>query len=296
MIERNVRGNRISIQGTKCEVRIWTFQQAKVLIELVGNDSGELGRIPFDELNHHLRLAGKLELFIDTSRATGVSIPVTEQWEKWFAAHRQDLRGVHLFASNKYFLIMAGMIKEISRLGDLFHIYAERESFQNALGFSPDKESMEPSITTSLSDRELQLKGTLSTFRFIRLRPGVLFVKISGRDTGEQLEQVLSTLTAEINAFPGPLQLFVDASETLGIIPEVRDKWTRWIAENRNRLLNVDVLTSSRFVTLVVSAAKIFSRTGELMTVLDQRQEFLQRMEAAAPGSQNRILGIGTIT
>jgi hypothetical protein len=288
MIDRTVQANIVCIKGTKCEIRITRIGDRKILINLIGNDDGELGRIPFDDLNHALDAAGNQapDLFIDVSQAKGVSPHVIEQWEKWFAGNRSKLATVHLYTQSKFFLITAGMIKELSRLGEIFQIHTDNHSFQKALGVHLESHERHAPPSGSGRVKEQEFSGNLSAFRFVRLRPGVLFIKISGRDTGETIDQVIAELETEIKVFPGPLQLFVDASETRGVSPKVSEEWTRWIAENRNRLLSIDVLSGSRLVTLIVSAAKIFSRTGDLMNVLDHRPEFLQKLESAAPGSE----------
>ena len=288
MIDRIVRGNTTFLRSAKCELHIIQISSAKILLKLIGNDTGDLGRIPFDELTDRFKSGEKLELFIDTSQAKGAAISVTDQWEKWFTAHRSNLKAVHLYAPEKFFLIMGGMIKELSRFGDLFHVYSEVENFQQRLGYAPTYKTIAPANYGS-DLRQQYFEGALSAFRLLHLRPGVLFIKISGRDTGETIPQVLSTLSNEIKSFPGPLQLFVDASETRGVSSEVRDEWTKWISENRKKLSSIDVLTGSRLVTLIVSAAKIFSRTGDLMNVLDSRQTFVEKLEMAAPGSEKII-------
>ena len=289
MADRVVQGNTVFIRGSKCEIRITRLNAGKILLKLIGNDHGELGRIPFDDLNHYLEGRRKSDLFIDTSLATGVSLAVTEQWEKWFGVSKNKLATIHLFTPSKFFLITAGMIKELSHLGEIFHIYSDKESFQRVLGVDSGMLETNTSDPTSARSKEQEFAGTQSAFRFIRLRPGVLFIKISGLDTGDRIDQVISELSDEMKAFPGPLQLFVDASETRGVSPHVREEWTKWIAENKDRLVSIDVLSGSRFVTLFVSAAKIFSRTGDLMNIMDHRAEFIRKVETAAPGSEPLI-------
>ena len=289
MIDRTVRGETVYITGTTCEIQITTLSRGKIFLKLQGNDCGELGRIPFEDLNHKLDPRNKTEIFIDTSAATGVSTSVTDQWEKWFATNRSKLLMVHLYAPSKFFSIAAGIIKELSGSGDIFRIYSDAELFQKALGSQIAIPIKSAGTFQQIPKEDPKFEGAFAQFRFVRLRPGVLFIKISGHDIGERVDEVLTALSEEIKAFPGPLELFIDASETRGVSAPVSDRWTKWIAENSSKLLSIDVLSGSRLVTLVILAAKIFSRTGDLMKVMDQKSEFLTRMEAAAPGSDSLI-------
>src|SRR5687768_5664650 len=101
MIERAVRGKTVYIRAPKCEMQISSLSPEKILVRITGTDNGELGRIPFDELNARLT-SNDMELFVDTSGATGVSNAVTEQWQKWFNTNRKRLKKVHIFATSKF--------------------------------------------------------------------------------------------------------------------------------------------------------------------------------------------------
>ena len=287
MIERTVRGNTIFIRGSKCALQISVIAPSKIFVRLTGNDDGELGRIPFDDLKSRLGSDQTIELFIDTSEATGVSNVVTEQWQKWFTTNRNHFKKIHLFATSKFFLITAAIIKELSRSGEIFQIYSDAGKFQQSIGTTEWRLIDQPSAETQTdSTAAKRFEGVLSAVQFERLRPGVVYLAISGRDTGDTLDEVLGALNKELEAFPGPLEIFVDASKTTGVTPRVSESWTRWITAHQDRLSSIEVLTNSRLVTLIVSAAQIFSRTGNLLNVVGDAVAFFKRLEAAAPGSR----------
>jgi hypothetical protein len=110
MIDRTVQGNRVIIKGRRCSMRIEERSSGKIILEIEGQDDGELGRIPFDDLDAMLNRAGNAQLFVDTALATGVSLAVAEAWAKWFRTHKDQLDGVFILAPERFFLLTARII------------------------------------------------------------------------------------------------------------------------------------------------------------------------------------------
>ena len=132
------------------------------------------------------------------------------------------------------------------------------------------------------ADGSIRLASQHGSFVFARPKPGVLFVTVTGHDSGDYgsatLDEILQFLKRE-----RPLTLFVDTREAISVAPSVRSDWTRFFSSNREHLRGVHVLTSSKAVHLSVAVAQHFSDTGNLIRLYSNPQAF----EAKLTGAQN---------
>jgi hypothetical protein len=101
----------------------------------------------------------------------------------------------------------------------------------------------------------------------------VLHVTISGHDTGQFGTSTLDEIYAAINR-EGVIELFVDAREAFGAAVSVSDEWTRFFAQNRDKLSRVHVLVGSKVVHLTVAIAQHLSRTGNLIQIYSDPEIF----------------------
>lgn len=136
-------------------------------------------------------------------------------------------------------------------------------------------------------DGTLRLKGTACSYKFIRLRPGVIFLAITGKETGELGRAPLGEVAAEAALHP-PLRLFIDMTELSQVVESVSHDWTAWFQANKQSLQRVDVLVPQVFVRLVVAVSQMFSRTGDLMRIHTEPAPFAAVLREAAPTFQWR--------
>ena len=137
-------------------------------------------------------------------------------------------------------------------------------------------------MNTSALGRELEPDGTVvlkagrGIFRYRRLRPGALEVRIEGVDSGQfgsaTLDEIAMALVRE-----RPLELFIDASAASMPTVEVSREWTRFFALNRKDLTRVSVLVSSKSVELTVAIAQHLSQTGKLIQIYSDAELFEAR-------------------
>jgi len=132
----------------------------------------------------------------------------------------------------------------------------------------------QPTLTRNvLADGNVRLASQQGSFTFKRIRPGLLFVTITGHDTGAFGTAALDEITHVLQR-ERPLTLFVDTREAQSVAPSVRDDWTRFFASNRAQLSAVHVLTSSKAVHLSVAVAQHFSDTGNLIRLYSTPETF----------------------
>ena len=128
-----------------------------------------------------------------------------------------------------------------------------------------------------LSGGNVRLTSDGCSFEYARPRPNVLFVTISGVDSGQFGTAPLDEISLAI-ARDGKVELFVDAREALGPAVSVREDWTRFFANNRAKLSRVHVLVGSKVVGLTVAIAQHLSRTGNLIQIYSDPETFAEKL------------------
>ncbi len=136
------------------------------------------------------------------------------------------------------------------------------------------------------TDGSVLLSAESCTFHFQRLRPGVLLITIKGLDRGQFGPAPVDEVAAEFSRTTQPVQVFVDTRQATGPSREVMETWTEWFAANRSRLERVVVLVSpeSQLLHLTVSIVQHLSRTGGLIRICGELQEFRTALAKAVPG------------
>jgi hypothetical protein len=225
---------------------------------------------------------------------------VSDAWAAWFRANRQSVRRVSILATSRFMSTMASMVKLLSGTDELIRVYTEAAPFEQALApaaKAPARSAAPAHVAAAVSaaqrptvrrevykDGAVRLSCPTCAFVYRRLRPGVLLVSISGSDKGDLGTAPVDEVSAEIERF-GPIDLFVDTRGAVGVAREASDLWTAWFRDNQQRLEQVSILATSRFVHLVVSVAKLFSRTGDLIRIYDEAESFEEAIAREAPGS-----------
>lgn len=138
-----------------------------------------------------------------------------------------------------------------------------------------------------LIDKTIVMKSEQCSIEHTQLRPGAVLVKIVGYDTGEIGNGPFDELAAEIARF-GRIHVFLDLSEAVGAKTEVREAWTHWFQASRQNVHKIAVLVGSKFVQTAVEVAKLFSRTGDLVTLYEDPQLFQEAIAKVAPGFKGK--------
>ena len=122
----------------------------------------------------------------------------------------------------------------------------------------------------------VRLTSDQCTFLFEHPQPGVLLITIDGDDTGQFGNAALDEIAQEFSRFNAPVHVFVDARGAIGPSTGVMEKWTAWLAANKHKLTKLDVLVpeKSKLLHLTVSIAKHLSRTGDLIGIHSELEEF----------------------
>jgi hypothetical protein len=131
-----------------------------------------------------------------------------------------------------------------------------------------------------LAGGKIRLSGEGCSFTYERARPGMLLVTIQGHDRGQfgtsTLDEILNAIQKE-----GPIELFVDARNAVGISVSVSDSWTRFFTLNKDKLKRVHVLVASEYIQLTVAIAQHLSGTGDLIKIHSKEENFTSALNGA---------------
>jgi hypothetical protein len=121
------------LEGVHCTMTIDAPAPGVVLVTIDGTDVGELGDAPFQALASIVADEHQVELFIDSRKARGPSIDVSNDWARWLAKHRHQLRHASMLTANRFVQLTADFVRRFADLGDLMRIYTEPDVFEGAL-------------------------------------------------------------------------------------------------------------------------------------------------------------------
>jgi hypothetical protein len=104
-----------------------------LLITSRGQDRGEVGVAPLDEIGKEIARFGKLSVFIDARGSNVLDQEVAATWMSWLTQHADDLTGVTVLADSGYMQFVLKVQQHLSRTARFFHVYEDLGQFENAL-------------------------------------------------------------------------------------------------------------------------------------------------------------------
>jgi hypothetical protein len=104
-----------------------------VLLCLVGNDAGQFGDAPFQELAQDLHADGRLELFIDARSGVAASLDVSSEWALWLGRNKPSFRHVSMLTGSRFIQLSAGFVRKFADMGELMRLYTDPAAFEGAL-------------------------------------------------------------------------------------------------------------------------------------------------------------------
>ncbi|MFY0572445.1 hypothetical protein ACN28E_52605 [Archangium lansingense] len=123
----------VRLSGERCSYLYQRLRPGVVFARISGDDKGELGDAPRDELREDLSRYAPVELFFEMDESTGGTLPVHEAWTTWFSTWRPALKSVSILTHSKYMHVSVEIVKLFSRTGELIRVYLDPEPFHEAL-------------------------------------------------------------------------------------------------------------------------------------------------------------------
>lgn len=123
----------VRLTGPSCGFLYRRLRPGLLLVNITGDDKGELGTAAIDEISAEIGRFGPLELFVDTAGASGVDTRVSELWTAWFRDNQPRLKRVSILATSRFVHLAVSIAKHFSRTGDLIRIYDDAAAFEQAI-------------------------------------------------------------------------------------------------------------------------------------------------------------------
>ncbi len=123
----------VRLSSERCSFIYQRPRPGVVFIRIIGQDKGEFGTAPMDELREDIRRYAPVELFFEMDESTGANLPVQEAWTEWFSDNRSALKSVSILTRSKFMHFTAEVVKLFSRTGELIRVYLDPEPFREAL-------------------------------------------------------------------------------------------------------------------------------------------------------------------
>ena len=100
-----------------------------------------------------------------------------------------------------------------------------------------------------------------------------MLVAYSGHDVGEFRDAPFRELDRCLQQ-SSLVHLFVDGRANHGATVDVSSEWARWLAENRDRLASMNLLSGSRVIQMTANFVKRFAALGEKMKMNTDPEPF----------------------
>ena len=126
---------------------------------------------------------------------------------------------------------------------------------------------------------DIRFEGMHCNLVIERPVPGVVVVRVSGRDVGEFGDAPLKEMTVDLAR--SPLELFIDARNVQGASIDVSNDWAQWLRTHRSELRQVSMLTGSRFIQLTADFVRRFSELGDVMRIYTDAAAFDEALAEA---------------
>jgi hypothetical protein len=124
-------GGRVTLSDARCTFVYDRPRPGVLEIRISGIDNGQFGTATLDELSLALRRERPLELFVDAAEASMPAVGVSQEWTRFIALNRKDLKRVSVLASSKSVALTMAIAQHLSNTGKLMQIYSDRDLYES---------------------------------------------------------------------------------------------------------------------------------------------------------------------
>ncbi len=140
MAEHNPIGSRIVreiasdgsivIRDERCACSFRRLRAGAIEVRIVGTDSGQFGTAIIDEVALAIVREGSIELLLDATESSIMSVAVSTAWARFFELNRHNVKRVTVLATSKATTLAMGMVRYLSKTGDLIQIHSDRVRYE----------------------------------------------------------------------------------------------------------------------------------------------------------------------
>ena len=100
------------------------------MLRIAGNDRGQFGTAIIDEFALALMRERSLELLVDATGGTIMSVAVTTAWARFLEVNRAHVPRVTVLSGSRHTTLAMGLMRHLSNTGDLIRILTDREGYE----------------------------------------------------------------------------------------------------------------------------------------------------------------------
>lgn len=120
---------RVQLSAATCTFVYRRLRPGSLHVTITGDDRGDLGTAPLDEILMEFMRQKPIELFVDLRAATGAAVSVSDAWTKFFSNNQENLKRVSILVGSKIISLTVAIAQHLSRTGNLIQIYSDAETF-----------------------------------------------------------------------------------------------------------------------------------------------------------------------
>jgi hypothetical protein len=124
----------VTLKAGKCVFEFTRRAPGVLEVRIEGTDKGQFGTAALDEIALAIVRERPIELFVDAGKASMPTVAVSQEWTRFFALNRKDLKRVSVLVSSKSVELTIAIAKHLSETGNLIQIYSDASLFEARKG------------------------------------------------------------------------------------------------------------------------------------------------------------------
>ena len=133
LIRELLPDGQLRLSSGVCSFVFRRYPSATLLVTITGDDRGELGTAPLDEIRFELMRNRPLEVFVDARAVTNASVAVSREWTHFFAENKNGLKRVVLLGGSRVVNLTLAIAQHLSHTGNLIQIHSDPQTFEARL-------------------------------------------------------------------------------------------------------------------------------------------------------------------
>ena len=270
----------VRLSGDRCALEIRRLKPGAALLTISGDDAGELGAAPHEELDREIARYGPLELWVDARATTGVGPAVAEAWTSFLRTRGEAVRRATLLVASRQVALAAQSAAALGGTPKALAVTSDAAAFDADVA---RRAGPGPAPAAVAIAREDGPDGVTLSAGKLRATVGRLgraaHVALAGFDGGQLCAPLFDEIAARL-AGEDRWDLFLDAGACSGVAGRSADAWAAWVAAHRARLSALHVLATSPAVRLALGIEGEMGDMRDLIRVYTEPDAFARAVAA----------------
>ena len=270
----------VRLEGRRCALEIRRLRPGAALVVITGDDAGELGAAPHEELDREIARYGPLALLVDARGITGVGPSVAEAWMAFIRRRKGAVRSVTLLVASRQVALSAQAAAALAGGARDFSVTSDAAAFDGDVARTSGPAPRPPAVavTRETVPGGVVLSGGGLRATIARLDDAV-HVALAGFDGGQLCAALFDAIAAALER-AAKWEIFLDASGCTGVAGRAADGWAAWVGAHRERLAALHVLATTPAVRLALGLEGEMAGMRGLLRVHTDGKDFARAVAA----------------